>query len=170
MIRFPGVYLWDLRHPAPCKSPRLRIFQRVSVPPDLIVENGIRETFFLKSGCRRTKPLSRSCAGLQKKPIEKFMGLKTGSGSCRPSIWGLAQQWGQIEETAEEWELREWPGTGRWECRVKKREAVGRRSIWDKEPAGKHRDEVQQKRFLRGGNRTNVTAGEIWLQRSRAQS
>lgn len=52
---------------------------------------GMRETL-LKSGCRRDKPLSRTCAGLQKKSIEKFMGLKTGHGSCRPSIWGLAEQ------------------------------------------------------------------------------
>lgn len=38
---------------------------------------------------------------------------------------------------------------------VKKREAVGRGRVWDKEPAGKHKDEIQQNFFLRGGNRTN---------------
>lgn len=49
MIRFPGVYLWDLKYSAPCKSPRLHIFQKVSVPPDLIVETGIRETLFFSN-------------------------------------------------------------------------------------------------------------------------
>lgn len=107
---------------------------------------------FHKSGCRRDKALSRSCAGLQKESVEKVMGLTTGRGSCRPGIWGLAEQRGQEQEAAENWELKhsghQQPGKSSWECRVKKREGVERGSIWDKEPAGKCRDESTEQRQM----------------------
>lgn len=49
MVRFPGVYLWDLKSSAPCKSPRLHTFPRISVAPDLGVKTGRMESLFFSN-------------------------------------------------------------------------------------------------------------------------
>lgn len=93
---------------------------------------------FLKSGCRRDKPLSRSCAGLRKKSTEKFMGLKIGNGSCRMSAWGLAEQRDQKQHTVENWkqaqqkpEAKAGENIGSKRGREWEEGAFGIRSLWE---------------------------------------
>lgn len=64
--------------------PRLHILPKGFVAPNMGTGNEGESS--LKSGCRRDKPLSRSCAAPQEKCIEKFMELKTRNGSYRLSV------------------------------------------------------------------------------------
>lgn len=172
MIRFPWVYLWDLKYSTPYKIPQTSYLSKSFWGTRFRSGNWNEGNsfFFSNLDAEGLSCWAEALLDCRRNPLRNSQGLILG-------LWA-------VDQVFEGWlskEARKSRQQSSGSCHTvgtsgleQAGENAGSRRgrQWEEGAFGirKHRDEVQQRRFLGGERRTNITAGEIWLQCSRAWS